>query len=147
MEKKEEKSVGALETAESQVKVFEILSEEEQVTLLKDTIVQLREEKKSGESTVKRLLDTYLTGDSKAISDELVKQMEETKTNKKLMEKFMKALLDDRNVTMAATIEKKLTGAKDKTHFFAVGAAHYTGKTAIQDLLTKSGYTVTPMFK
>ena len=35
----------------------------------------------------------------------------------------------------------------ESSQFFAVGAAHYTGKSAIQDLLTKKGYTITPAFK
>lgn len=34
-----------------------------------------------------------------------------------------------------------------KSHFFAVGAAHYTGNLAVQDLLTKKGYKITPFFE
>ena len=59
----------------------------------------------------------------------------------------MKALLDDRNIGMADKADEFMQGAKDKSHFFAVGALHYTGKASVQKLLRKKGYTVKPAFK
>ncbi len=59
----------------------------------------------------------------------------------------MKTLLDDRNITMPDTIAKVHSEKPENSHFFAVGAAHYTGATASQDLFTKKGYTITPAFK
>ncbi len=48
---------------------------------------------------------------------------------------------------MPDTIAKVHSEKPENSHFFAVGAAHYTGATANQDLLTKKGYTITPAFK
>ena len=73
----------------------------------------------------------------------MARMKDETDVNKRLM----KALLDDRNIKMAEKADTFMQGAKDKSHFFAVGAAHYTGKTAVQKLLKKKGYTIKPAFK
>lgn len=144
----EKKTVGALETAESQLKIFDNLKEEEQVKLLAATIDAMKKEKAEGEDSMQELLNAYLTKDVPAIGVIIKKFMEEDQPeDAELAEQLLKALLDDRNIKMADTIEKNLIAAPKGSHFFAVGAAHYTGKTAIQDLLTKKGYTITPAFQ
>lgn len=146
---KEGKEVGALETADSQLKIFDEIKEEDQVKLLAATLKLLKEEKKSGENSMEELLNLYLTDDIAAIGKTVKDYMkkEQDGANAELSTKLMKALLDDRNVTMADTIVTKIIALPEHSHFFAVGAAHYTGATAIQDLLSKKGYTITPAFK
>lgn len=145
---KENKVVGALETADSQVKIFDDLKEEEQISVLKTTLETLAKEKKEGKDSMKELLDLYLTESVPEIGKFLAEMMKETNYgDKELSERLMKKVLDDRNITMAETIGKTLGDTPGKSHFFAVGAAHYTGPSAIQDLLTKKGYTITPAFK
>ena len=56
-------------------------------------------------------------------------------------------VLDDRNIGMANMADGFMQGPKSKSHFFAVGALHYTGKIAVHKLLRKKGYTVKPAFK
>ena len=48
---------------------------------------------------------------------------------------------------MPDTTAKVHSEKPENSHFFAVGAAHYTGAPANQDILTKKGYTITPAFK
>jgi uncharacterized protein YbaP (TraB family) len=144
----EKKTVGALETADSQLKIFDDLNEEEQISILKSSIDTMAREKEEGKNSTKNLLNLYLTRDVPEIGKFVKKMMEEENFgNKELSARLMKTLLDDRNITMTETIAKALSGKPANSHFFAVGAAHYTGATAIQDLLTKKGYTITPAFK
>ncbi|MBG7609027.1 MAG: TraB/GumN family protein, partial [Verrucomicrobia bacterium] len=63
--------------------------------------------------------------------------------HKDLGEKFMKRLLADRDVTMAATIAEILSKEPGSVHFFAAGAGHFSSKTSIRSHLEKAGYTVT----
>ncbi|MGC6426423.1 MAG: TraB/GumN family protein [Akkermansiaceae bacterium] len=145
--KSENKTVGALETAESQLKIFDSLKEEEQVKLLASTIEAMKKDKAEGKDSIKELLDAYLTKDVPTIGAIIKKFMEEDQPeDAELAERLINALLDDRNIKMADTIEKQLTQSPKGVHFFAVGAAHYTGKTAVQDLLIKKGYTITSAF-
>jgi len=143
----DEKTVGGIETAESQLKIFDDLTEKEQVTLLKETIKYMRKEQAEGKDTAQEMIDLYLTSDVKKIGQMIKEHMEnDLGKNEELSRRLMKTLLDDRNVTMTETIAKKLAEHPGNSQFFAVGAAHYTGKTAIQDLLAKKGYTITPAF-
>lgn len=89
-----------------------------------------------------------LTSDVKKIGGMIKEHVENSMSkNEELGRRLMKTLLDDRNITMTVTIAKKLSEHPGSSQFFAVGAAHYTGQSAIQDLLTKKGYTITPAFK
>jgi uncharacterized protein YbaP (TraB family) len=141
------KETGALETADSQIKVFEIFNEKEQQAFLAATIKEMKENPAAGEKQFKELLTAYLTGTPKGLGELMKKAMTQVEGDKELTERFMKALLDDRNIGMADKADEFMQGAKDKSHFFAVGALHYTGKTAVQKLLKKKGYTIKPAFK
>jgi len=54
---------------------------------------------------------------------------------------FTRALLDNRNVGMAAKIEPFLK-AKGSPLFVAVGSAHMVGDTGLVNLLKKKGFEV-----
>ena len=143
-----EKKVGGIETVESQLKIFDALTEKEQISLLSDSLKAIKKEEAEGKDAVKELLDLYLTSDVKKIGGMIKEHMgNDMGRNEKLGRRLMKTLLDDRNITMTVTIAKKLSEHPGRSQFFAVGAAHYTGQSAIQDLLTKKGYTITPAFK
>ncbi|MCH2063212.1 MAG: TraB/GumN family protein [Roseibacillus sp.] len=141
------KKTDALETADSQVKIFDVLNEKEQQAFLAATIKQMKEDPGAGEKQFKELLAAYLTGTAKDLGEVMKKAMVKVEENKELTERFMKSLLDDRNIGMANKADEFMQGAKDKSHFFAVGALHYTGKASVQKLLRKKGYTVKPAFK
>ena len=141
------KKTDALETADSQIQVFEQFKENEQQVFLSDTIKMLQEDIEAGTSSVKKLTDIYLTSTAKGIGDYVKNEMARMKDETDLNKRLMKALLDDRNIKMAEKANEFMQGARDQSHFFAVGAAHYTGKTAVQKLLKKKGYTIKPAFK
>ena len=144
----DEKKVGGIETVESQLKIFDDLTEKEQISLLSDSLKAMKKEQAEGKDSVKELLDLYLTSDVNKIGGMIKEHMEnDMGKNEELGRRLMKTLLDDRNITMTDTIAKELSEHPGSSQFFAVGAAHYTGKSAIQDLLTKKGYTITPAFK
>lgn len=141
------KIVGALETAESQLEIFDNLEENKQVALLKGALDFMDKEAKEGVDTMQEMIDTYLTEEPSAIGALIIKYMEEDQgVDPELSKQLMKMLLDDRNITMAETIVEKFIGAPSGSHFFAAGVAHFTGANAIQDLLKKRGYTITPTF-
>lgn len=144
---KEGKTVGALETAASQVAVFDQFSEEDIQSMLVDTLKTMKEDKLAEETSIVRLLNTYLTGDVYQIGKFVKDEMAKENSNEEFSKRLMKALLDDRNIGMADMAEKIMQEHPERSSFFAVGAAHYTGKTAVQDLLKEKGYQITEAFK
>lgn len=132
------KEVGGLEKLEDQISVFESLSEKAQKEMFISGLDSLEKAAKKGEKSTEPLLKTYLKGDLKAMLKLTAEEAGEDKESKA----FMKKLLDDRNVTMTATIKKHLTENLKKSYFFAVGSAHYPGKIGIVALLKAEGFTV-----
>lgn len=139
------KSTAPLEKAEDQMAIFDELSEEEQVTMLADTLRQMKEGRKDGDDPVDELLSAYLKGDADKIVAVMDRQLAETPEGpaKELADRLTKRVLHDRNVTMTKTISDILSSKPTASHFFAVGTAHYVGKDSIVDLLTAEGYRVT----
>jgi len=144
-----DKKTDSLETADSQLKIFDALTEKEQIVMLRETLDMLKTDKEAGKDTTQEMIDLYLTAKPKALGTFVKDQMNRSdiEIDKELSKRLMKVLLDDRNVSMTKSIDEALREATGKSHFFAVGVAHYTGKFAIQDLLKKEGYTITPAFK
>jgi len=143
----EKKKTAALESAESQVAVFDQFNEKEQQLILSDSIELIIAEQKVEIKSTERMLNVYLTGSTDEIADLMTAEMKKMNSAPELTKRLMKALLDDRNIDMADKVDEFLQAESDKCHFFAVGAAHYTGKLAVQDLLRKKGYTITPLFE
>ncbi len=140
------KTTGALEEPADQFVIFNDLTEEEQIILLSESLRLQRESRaEKGPSPVERLVDAYVSGDPERVEAEVEKQFHEMAEgeHKALGDKLLKRLLDDRNVEMAKEMTALLKAEPAKSHFFAVGAAHYIGKGNIGDLLRKQGYTVT----
>jgi uncharacterized protein YbaP (TraB family) len=138
--KSDGKETGGLETIDEQLAVFEALTMDEQVRILKLTLDTMDEAHKAGISKARELIDGYLTGDLDtlaAMSNESMKGEEE------LQKKFMARALDGRNVVMVDRLLAKRAERPDKTCFFAVGALHYAGAEGIIALLEKKGLKVT----
>ncbi|GAA5122325.1 TraB/GumN family protein [Luteolibacter yonseiensis] len=142
---KEGKATGSLETVASQLKLFEDFTEAEQTSMLGDVLKQLREDREAGTDATASLIAAYVSGDEKRVLDEVNKSMQRSAEgeNKELGERFMKRFLTDRDAAIASVIDEKLKGSPDKTHFFAVGAAHLTGKPGIPGQLITKGYRIT----
>lgn len=139
------KTTAALEKAADQFGIFDDLTEQEQIILLAESLRLQREARVEGDDPIGKLVEAYLTGDPKQVSDEVERQFKEMAEgeHKELGQKLLKRLLNDRDAAMAATMASRLEAEPAKSHFFAVGAAHYLGKDNIGDRLRKRGYTVT----
>lgn len=143
------KETSSLETAASQLAVFEGFTEAEQVIFLSESIRSMRDDRAAKKDGVQELIDAYVSGEVAQIKQQMDKGFEEMiqGEHKELGERMYKKLLTDRDAQMAATIGKKLDEAPEKVGFFAVGAAHFSGDTSILSHLAKSGYKITRVEK
>lgn len=83
------------------------------------------------------LYEIYLTGDEEKIS--ALVNMEEDELQSEEGQRFIKEIYDDRNNTMAKSVEKFL--ANDEKVFMVVGCAHVVGDKGIVSLL-KNNYKI-----
>jgi uncharacterized protein len=138
--KSEGKETGGLETVDEQLAVFEALTMDEQVRMLKLTLDTMDEAHKAGRSQARELIEAYLTGDL----DKLAAMSNESmKGEEALQKKFMASALDGRNVVMVDRLLAKRAERPTKVCFFAVGTLHYAGEEGIVALLQKKGLKVT----
>ncbi len=138
----EGKETAALETIRDQIAAFETLNEEEQVLYLESTLEHYDE----AMEMMAKLIAIYESGDEAAIYEMLTASMVvpgEDERLKEISERLLKALLEDRDVKMAAKIDEWLTANPAKSGFFAVGAAHYLGDNSIRKHLEEKGYRIT----
>jgi uncharacterized protein YbaP (TraB family) len=85
MAEKSGKELGALETVDEQVAVFEGFTNEEQVKMLIEALDEMEKPNPSGVSATRRLVDLYLAGDLTKLAEEADKQSSEDKAlSKKL---------------------------------------------------------------
>ena len=134
----EGKTVGSLETIEEQVQIFDSLSEQEQVRMLKDTLDFLDEHKAQGIDVTDQLIDWYVRGDLAEFGELMVGYAREDA----FYEAFLDKVLYQRNYLMADRIEALLKENPNRSHFFAVGAGHYWGETGVQNLLAEKGFGI-----
>lgn len=133
------KDVGGLETVDEQLAIFEDLTTDQQLEMLRDTLRQIAELRAKGESPSQVLVDLYLAGDIDALGAEMDRYFD---SESELSAQLMERLLTRRNRLMAERILEKLRADNPKTYFFAVGAAHCYGETGIPDLLRATGVEV-----
>ena len=91
------------------------------------------------------LVDAYISGDIERIDAEVTNSITETfpGEDKELGDRILKRILTDRDVIMADYIDATLKKSPQEIHFFAAGAAHYTGKESVRARLEKKGYKIT----
>jgi uncharacterized protein YbaP (TraB family) len=133
------KTVGGIETLKEQLQIFDTLTLDEQIRMLKITIEYLEKSKKEGKDPIEVVIKAYLSGDEKVIMDVLMEYYDPTDP---LEKKLMQSLFYDRNVRMSERILKKLQQHKGKSVFFAIGAGHYAGPEGIIALLKKKGLKI-----
>lgn len=132
------KRLGALETVDEQLAVFDELSEKEQIHLLRQTLDMLVEYEKKGQDPIAIMLEAYLTGDAA----ELERVMMETyDPDNPLDRKLIGRLFTKRNRLMAERIRQELTEAKGPV-LFAIGAGHLVGDDGLVALLRQADLTV-----
>ena len=126
MAKSSSKSIAGFETLQSQMDFLsDAYSDAEVITMLQE----------SNDDTTKKLVQNY-------IQENLPEIYKDITASKVMNEKTRKVLLDVRNENW---IVKMPNIMKDKSTFFAVGAAHLLGEQGVIQLLRKKGYTVKPV--
>lgn len=136
------KNIG-IETMEQQTKVFSSLTEEEQTQMLSATLDSLEEAAEKGEDPIAEIREPYIKGDAEALQKVMDKSFEENTAPKELTAKVKKALIDDRDKSMADHILATLKENPEISQFIAVGAGHYTSEKSIIHYLKDAGYEVT----
>ena len=124
--KKSKKSIGGLETVEAQIQFLnKAYSDDEKIAMLQET---------NGEETAK-MVQNYK-------NENLPELYKESTTPKLMNENSKKWMLEVRNTNWVVKMPDIM---KDKSTFFAVGAAHLLGEQGVINLLRKKGYTVKPI--
>lgn len=139
MAKKKKMALGGLETVAQQMGVFDMISYKDQADALVETIKSLKENKDNASqetiSEFAKLAELYKAQD-------IEKMIQDTKEDLDKTKNMEEELLLKRNRNWIPLIAKM---AKDKSTFFAVGAAHLAGEQGIIRLLRKEGYKVEPI--
>jgi uncharacterized protein YbaP (TraB family) len=143
------KKTAGMEKPAAQVIAFTELTEEQQVTLLAETLKLLKDERAEGKDTTQEMIAAYVSGEPAklaAVMDRALREMAEGE-HKELGEKLMKRLLNDRDKTMADFITTTLKDEPESVHFFAAGAGHFCSEINIATHLQAAGYSVTRIEK
>jgi len=123
------KRIEALETAEEQIHALLDVPEREHAQALEETVA----DPERAYQVLRTMKAAWLAGDTAAlealIADEFRKAPESRKR-----------LLDERNVRMAAAVERYLKGGE--TCFVVVGSAHLIGRDGVVSRLAARGFTV-----
>jgi uncharacterized protein YbaP (TraB family) len=127
------KSVYGLETIQEQLDVFDSMSEEDQVTLLKDAVDNFPEL----DAMHAELLAAYMQRDLGGLL--AINEVAMQAGDQRLAKDFQRRVIDERNHRMAERMQPYLQQGKA---FVAVGALHLPGEEGLLNLLEQQGYTV-----
>lgn len=136
----EGKKVGALETPDEQIAVFESFSLREQTRMLELTLDEIERVKPGGRTQTQELIDAYLSGDMAIVSNVMEEAMA---GDTALMARFQDIAITRRNNLMTERILALRKEQPSTVLFVAVGTAHYAGPTGIVAQLQKAGLKVT----
>lgn len=131
------KPVLGLETIAEQFGVFEALSDDEQITLLRDTLANYDQLARYFDE----LITSYLARDLAGLERLSEQYLDRTSP---MQQKLLQQLVDERNIRMAARIETMLK--KNSRLFIAIGALHLPGAQGLVNLLDRAGYRLTPLY-
>ncbi len=125
-----------LETIEEQIGVFNDMSMEDQVTLLRHAVRIHSEITREFE----RLVESYRSGDLNGLM-ELVRGYKDEEGG--AYDAMLERLLTRRNQVM---VERMAPRLKEGNAFIAVGVAHLPGENGLLDLLDRVGYHVSAVY-
>jgi len=120
----------AFETVSQQIGFLADVSEKDQIDSLRETMGEV----KDGPAFYKRMVDAWLSGDTKAIVKEALAPMIKEAPGE------YRALLVDRNKRWIAPIEQRLAGQGEAV--MVVGAGHLVGPDSVVALLRRDGFRV-----
>ncbi|MFN8356951.1 MAG: TraB/GumN family protein [Spirosomataceae bacterium] len=131
MAKKQKKEVLGLESVKDQMAIFDEIPYEKQA----DAVMKIIREEAKADDEFAKMIALYKAKD--------IKKMAKLDSESEFEFKgFEDKLLTNRN---ANWIERMGALARQKSTFFAVGAAHLGGKKGVIMLLKKAGYQLTPI--
>ena len=133
------KKVGALETPDEQIAVFESFSTREQIRMLELTLDEIERTKPGDRTQTQALIDAYLSGDMAVVSQVMDEAMA---GDRALMARFQDIAITRRNNHMTERILALRKEQPSTVFFVAVGTAHYAGPTGIVAQLQKAGLKV-----
>jgi uncharacterized protein YbaP (TraB family) len=134
--KQQGKKIFGLESLEEQISVFDDMSIEDQIYVIREMLDYLPEMSKQTEAMIAK----YLSGDIQGLlefAEEAAK-----KGNRRISEDFYRRLNNDRNPRMVARMAPRL---QEGNAFIAVGALHLPGRDGVLQLLTDLGYSLQAM--
>jgi uncharacterized protein YbaP (TraB family) len=137
MASQQHKVIDALESIEEQIKLFEQIPLDHQVTLLRDTLDLLPQM----DGLYKKLIAAYLRRDLAyimALQDKLI-----SPSSRRIYAQFMEQLLDNRNRRMVIRMQPRLV---EGNAFIAMGALHLPGTQGVLHLLENQGYRTTVLY-
>lgn len=129
--KSQKKEIFGLETLQEQMDVLDKIPYKKQAEML----VEMIKDFKKSSLELKNLINDYKEQDL----DKLYSDMQNSSDG---IQDYEKDLLSVRNKKWIPVIEKQI---KEKSTFFAFGAAHLAGKEGILQLLQKKGFKVKPI--
>ncbi|TAF35216.1 MAG: TraB/GumN family protein [Cytophagales bacterium] len=131
MAKEQSKNIVGVEKIEDQMAAVNAMPVKEQA----ESLLAMVEEQKKYSEMLAKMVSLYKSEDVTALYEFTQKPV----VGKKMDEK---AFLINRNVKWIPEMEAM---SKEKSMFYAVGAAHLGGEQGVINLLRKQGYTVTPL--
>ena len=120
------KTIGAVETMEWQINLFDTLPADLQLRMLGDYL----DEADKADTVIATMMDSWATGDIDRLAGVMNEGMVKTP-------ELAKLLLADRNARWAEWIDARLD--QPGSVFMAVGAGHLGGKDSVQQYLAKKG--------
>jgi uncharacterized protein YbaP (TraB family) len=131
------KPVDGLETVAEQVGLFDSLTLEEQIDLLRDTLEHLDDI----EQMLVELRQAWLQRDLARLVE--INEATMRDSDPQFAAAFNQRIILDRNHRMAERMESRL---REGGRFIAVGALHLPGKEGLLELLEQRGYRVTRLY-
>ena len=131
------KKVNGLETVAEQMALFDELTLEDQIDLLREALDTLPDFAQMLED----LQSAYLDRNLKRLVE--ISETSMQYSNTELAESFNQKVIIDRNYRMAKRMKSRL---QEGNHFIAVGALHLPGKEGLLMLLSGQGYRVTRVY-
>lgn len=126
------KEIVELESITSQMELFSNLSDQEQLSLLTNSL----EEMQQGSLLLDKLVTAWIKGDYQTIEKVSRESMGIDSKNSRLY----KALIVNRNHSMA---NKIIQAAQDhRKYYVVVGAAHLVGEQGIPEILSSRGFSI-----
>ena len=131
------KRMYGLETIAEQVGALETMSQELQITMLRDAVAQHHQL----EQIIEQLINAYLRRDLKAL--ESISNAAMQNGDDRVAEMFNTEVVERRNYRMLERMQPRL---REGNAFVAVGALHLPGDKGLLNLLRNKGYRVSPVY-